>query len=50
MSDGREQRKERKIRIEQKKRENREDQIDRGVDEWEPEPTRLLVETVLVDR
>ena len=37
MSDGREEREESDIRIEQEKRENREDQIDRDVDESEPE-------------
>ena len=38
MSDGLEEREERKIRIEQEKRENREDRIDQEyVDEGEPE-------------
>lgn len=38
MSDGREERQERAMRIEQEKRENREDSIDRNyVDEWELE-------------
>ena len=38
MSDGREERKECELRIEQEKRENREDRIECGdVDEWEPE-------------
>jgi hypothetical protein len=38
MSDGREERKEREMRIEQEKREDGEDRIDRNKpDEWEPE-------------
>jgi hypothetical protein len=38
MSDGREEREESKKRIEEEKRENRDDRIDEdGVDEWEPE-------------
>jgi hypothetical protein len=38
MSDGREERKEREMRIEQEKRGNGEDQIDGNKpDEWEPE-------------
>jgi hypothetical protein len=38
MSDGREEREERRKRIEQEKRENTEDRIEPGrPDEWEPE-------------
>jgi hypothetical protein len=38
MSDGREEREELKIRIEQEKRENRDDRIDcDDTNEWEPE-------------
>lgn len=38
MSDGREERKEREMRIEQEKREDREDGIHRDyADQWEPE-------------
>lgn len=38
MSDGREEREERKLRIEQEKRENSEDRIGReDIDDWEPE-------------
>jgi|HubBroStandDraft_1064217.scaffolds.fasta_scaffold316448_2 hypothetical protein len=39
MSDGREEREERKARIEEERRENREDQVrDDCADDWEPEP------------
>jgi hypothetical protein len=37
MSDGVEEREEQKARIEQERREDGGDQLDREVDEWEPE-------------
>ena len=38
MSDGQEEREESRLRIEQEKKDNREDQIDRDdSDDWEPE-------------